>query len=235
MTVTAPKLQAKGIGNTSYETFLAGVDTTGDGVNDDIYIINNQSDLFAKFKSPWSVGLGAGIKLGKSRLHISGEWFSPIPEYTVLASDPFIGQSSGDIIQIIVLDERVQVFNYGAGFEWYVNEDLSLFGSFAFDHSAAPDNTPSLNAFGTFANSSVFGSNFLHLGFGTDFSTKFADLTIGAIYSGASQDFDRSISLEEGTGQDSQRGSITRTRWRFLLGFSFPFLNDAKKKLEGEE
>ena len=66
LTITTPKLQGTGEGRTSYETFLAGIDTTGDGTNDDIYIINNQDNLDAKHKTPLSIGIGTGIKIGRS-------------------------------------------------------------------------------------------------------------------------------------------------------------------------
>ena len=94
----------RGGGNTGYEQFLAGIDTTGDGNTDDIYVINSQSDLDATYKTPFSIGFGTGIKFGKSLLHLSAEWFDKVPLYKVLQSASFEGQSTGEMIQMTIVD-----------------------------------------------------------------------------------------------------------------------------------
>ena len=233
LTVTTPKLVARGEGRTSYETFLAGIDTTsgGDGIDDDIYIIDNQEGLDAKEKTPWSIGFGTGIKLGKSTLHLSAEWFDAVPEYTVLESAPFIAQSSGDTVQLSVKERLNSVFNYGFGFEYYVSESVQFFGSIATDFSAVGDDITPFSEFDEVTSNSTYVADVMHFGFGTAITTKFADITVGATYAKSDYSVKRNISVNPGAGDPSGDGRIVNSRWRFLVGFSFPFAEDLKDKV----
>lgn len=236
LTVTTPKLQGKGLGNTKYETFLAGIDTTGNGITDDIYIINNQLDLDITHKSPWSIAVGAGIKLGKrSLLHISSEWFSAIPNYTILQSDEFIGQSTGETLQIVVKDDLISTINYGLGLEVFINTNLSLFGSFATDFAPVEGDTRRLSEFTGVINDNTFKADIFHLGFGVDIKTKFADLTIGATYASSKEDIKRTFTIDDGQDPVTSDAQILYSRWRFLLGFEFHFLEGIKNKIEPKD
>ena len=226
LTLTTPKLQISGSGTSSYETFLAGIDTTGDGNTNDIYIINNQEDLDSKHNSPLSIGVGAGFQIGKkSILHLSSEWFSAIPQYTILKSAPFDAQSTGETLQTEVVETLGSVLNAGLGLEFFVNDNLSLFGSFATDFSALDTDPSRLTELSGMINNTSFRADIWHLGFGTDIKTKFADLTIGATYANAQESLDRDITIDDGQDPVTQSGKIYYGKWRFILGFSFPFLD----------
>jgi len=235
LTITTPKLQGTGEGRTSYETFLAGIDTTGDGTNDDIYIINNQDNLDAEHKTPLSIGIGTGIKIGRSLIHLSGEWFNRIPGYTIMQSEPFVGQSTGQAIQLTVVEKAESVFNVGGGFEIYLNPKMSFFGSFATDFSAVSSDINRLSDLkNTFSNTTL-QSDIYHYGFGFDIKTKSVELTLGATYATTSETFERTIEIDEGMDSTTSTSEIILTRWRFLIGFEFPFLDKAKEKLEGSQ
>ena len=232
-TFTSPKLEGLPSAGTSYETFLAGVDTTGNGTNNDIYIINNQSDLKQIHKSPLSLAYGMGIKLGpRSLLHTSVEWFSAIPEYTILQSAPFTGQSTGEEYQITVIDKLESVVNYGLGLEVYVNEHFSLFGSFATDHSAFKAEPERISELGLTLTNSVLRADIYHFGFGTDIKTKIADLTIGATLATSSESIERSFSIDDGNDPVTRNIDVIYSRWRFLIGFEFHGADELKKKFE---
>jgi len=230
LTVTTPKVQAKGAGSTRYETFLAGVDTTGNGISNDIYVIDNQVDLNLMNKSPWSVAIGAGINLGKrSILHLSGEWFAAVPHYTILQSNEFTGQSTGETLKIVVNDELASIINYGLGLEIYVTKEVSLFGSFATDFSPVDREVSRISEFDSFISDNTFRANIYHLGFGTDIKTKFADITIGATYASSKEDVKRTFAIDDGQGPVTTDAQIIYNRWRFLIGFEFHFLEIKEK------
>ena len=233
VTVTTPKFEGIGSGNTTYETFLAGIDTTGNGVNDDVYIISNQDGLHTNHKSPLSVGIGAGVRLGKkSILHTSAEWFSAIPSYLIMQSEPFTGQSTGEELQMTIVDDLSSVLNFGVGLEVFINENLSMFGSFATDFAAVETDVDRIADFDGLINNTTLRADIYHMGFGTDIKTKFADLTIGATYANARETVKRDFTIDDGQDPVTSDAEILYSRWRFLIGFSFPFLKDMKDKLE---
>ena len=234
LTVKAPRIQALGSGNTGYEQFLAGIDTTGDGNTDDIYVINNQSDLDAKYKTPMSIGFGTGINIGKSLLHLSAEWFNKVPLYQILQSAPFEGQSSGETIQMTIVDEFNSVLNFGGGVEIYVNPKLALFGSFATDYSAVTEDVTRFSELENVSGNTTWRADLFHFGFGIDVKTKFADLTLGTTYATSKETVDRTIEIDEGMDSTTSTSDIIYGRWRFLIGFEFPFLDKAKESLTEE-
>jgi hypothetical protein len=231
-TLTSPKLEGYPSAGTSYESFLAGI--SGDSTSlKDTYIINNQSDLKQTHKSPWALAYGMGIKLGpRSLLHTSVEWFSAIPEYTILQSAPFTGQSTHGEYQITVVDKLESVINYGLGLEVYINEHFSLFGSFATDHSAFKGDPERISELGETLNNSVLRADIFHFGFGTDIKTKIADLTIGATYATSRESIERSFDIDDGNDPVTKNIDVIYSRWRFLIGFEFHGADELKKKFE---
>ena len=53
----------------------------------------------------FSVGGGAARLFGDTRLHFSAEWFAKADEFTVLDSEPFEAQTSGEIIDTTFFKE----------------------------------------------------------------------------------------------------------------------------------
>jgi len=104
LTITTPKVQLRGKGSTLNEAFLIGVDTTGDGTNDDIYLFNIQDDLEATYRSPWAIGLGMAYHFKKAIIHVNAEWYDKIPPYTLIETAPFIGQSTGEELRFRLVD-----------------------------------------------------------------------------------------------------------------------------------
>lgn len=233
LTVTTPKFEGLGSGNTSYETFLAGVDSVDSKPADDVYIINNQSDIETTHKSPFSVAIGGGLKLSKrSLLHVSAQYFAGIPAYTILASAPFTGQSTDSVLQMTVIDELRSVINYGLGLEIFINEHVSMFGSFATDFSAVSSNVNRLGNFDAIFSDNTFAADIYHFGFGVDIKTKIADLTIGATYANSRELVEREFTIDDGHDPVSRNAEILYSRWRFLIGFEFHMPDDLKKKLD---
>jgi hypothetical protein len=236
LTITTPKLEGIGSGNTSYETFLAGVDSTSFSTTGNIYIIDNQRDLESTSKSPFSIAIGSGIRLGKrSLLHLSAEYYAGIPAYTMIQSAPFTGQSTQEELQITVVEDLLPVINYGLGYEIYINENVSLFGSFATDFAAIDSEPDRISELESNFNNNTFTADIYHFGFGTDIKTKFADLTIGATYANSSEAVEREFSIDDGQDPVTKNAEIIFTRWQFLIGFQFHYGDQLKAKFENRK
>jgi hypothetical protein len=211
---------------------LAGVDTLG-SPNQDTYVLNNQSGLSQTHKTPWSVGIGTGIRVGKrSLVHLSAQWYSAIPQYTLLESETFRGQSDDLEYKLTVVDELGSVINYGIGLEVYINEHFSLFGSYATDFSAVQSEPEFLSELGLTVTDNNLRADKRHLGFGTDIKTGFADLTLGAMYGFSRETIKRNFTIDDGQDPVTEDIEVLYTRWRFLIGFEFHFIDNIKAKME---
>jgi hypothetical protein len=140
LTATTPRLGILGKGETVLNSVVAGQDPDGDGTNDLSWIGNVQDDLPVTYKSPWSVAGGASYTFGKTGIHATAEWFDDVPAYDVLASGPFLAQSTGDTLRVEVTQELKSVVNFGIGVEHAFTPTFSLSASFRSDNSAIKGN-----------------------------------------------------------------------------------------------
>ena len=230
LTLTTPRIHANGKGSTLFEEYLVGVDTTGDGNNNDGYIFNIQDISNVQYKSPWAVGFGVGIPFNKGIVHLSGEWYSEIKEYTIMEIDPFIGQSTGDTIRFRVKDKLESVINFGIGGEYAFSKKVSAYASFAADFSAVPKNIDRFSELGEATNNSVFQADFYQFGGGFSIMAKKIELTLGATYRGASYDINQTVDFPP--DEEDATATIIDRRWRFIFGFSFPFLDKIEEKAD---
>jgi hypothetical protein len=233
LTLTTPKVEGLGSGNISYETFLAGVDTINSKPTNDIYIINNQNNIETTHKSAFSLAIGGGFKLSKrSLLHVTAQYYGGIPAYTILESNYFTGQSNDSLIQMTVIDELLPVINYGLGLEIYINEHLSMFGSFATDFAAISSDVNRIGDFDAIFSDNTFTADIYHFGFGVDIKTKIADLTIGATYANSRELIKRDFSIDDGNDPVTSDAEILYNRWQLLIGFEFHMPDKLKGKLD---
>jgi len=236
LTLTTPKINVGGKGSVLIEDYLVGVDTTGNGDRDDGFVYSFQKDLKVSKKSPWAVGVGLGIPFTGGTIHMSGEWYSSIPEHEVMSIEPFEGQSTGDTVRFILIEEFDPVFNFGIGIDWAVSEKVSAFASFASDFSAVPSEFSRFSEFEERTNNSTFQVDFFQFGGGLSISTKSFELTIGATYRSGSESFISNINFpDEIQSDNSITSKMNFSQWRFILGFSFPFADKLAKNFEGGE
>ena len=151
-----------------------------------------------------------------------------------MESEPFTGQSTGEELQMIIVDDLASVINVGIGLEVFMNKNLSLFASFATDFAAAKDEVDRISDLDGLIDNTRFRADIYHMGFGADIKTKFADLTIGATYANSKDSVQRDFTIDDGQDATTTDGQIIYSRWRFLIGFSFPFLNNMQDKLESK-
>ncbi|RKY91372.1 MAG: hypothetical protein DRQ13_11515, partial [Ignavibacteriae bacterium] len=115
LTVTTPSLNITGSGSVGTHFFLNGIDKDGDGTNDNEFDSNYQDEIVSEYKSSWAVGFGGGYRFGKFKFHLSAEWYDAVAKFSVLDTEPFISQGSGETLTNNLTHELKSVTNYGFG------------------------------------------------------------------------------------------------------------------------
>ena len=232
VTVTTPRLSLWGSGTVTYEDLLSGLVSRDGAAVQDVLITEAQSGLPAKTRSPWAIGAGVGLTRGRTTLHLSGEWYSAVPRYTVTEARPFQGQSTGETMEFRVVEQLRGVVNGAIGIEWHRDENLSLFGSLASDRSAASRNPSSLLEMENEASTTTVRLDYPQVAGGVVISTSHFDLTFGGSYAWAGDWMERPVTFPDGGGApvfgSGERARLLVTRWRFLVGFSFPFADQIR-------
>jgi hypothetical protein len=172
----------------------------------------------ARHHLPLALGIGAGYRLGKHRLHFSAEWYDKVDRYNVLNTKDFIGQSNGETFTYRVDSESKSVLNYGFGLEFYISEKLNLFFSYITDFSSVVPHT------GT--NLTVSTWDIYHLSTGASFSIGRSEFTLGLNYAFGSDQVKGPVSFPESEIKnvlaDLLEGSdVDYKRLKLLIGFSF--------------
>jgi hypothetical protein len=233
LTITTPSIRVINGASYNYQQYFSGIE--GTTVDDEIYENSYQNGLAASSKTPLSIGIGSTFLLGKNKLHISGEWFNKIPEYTMIQASDHIGQSTGDTIGFQVLGDLKSVFNAGLGIDIFLSEKVSLYSSFNTDFSAVPENAIGFIEQTDVFNNSWLRANLYHFGLGVNLKIKGTHLTLGTSYTSASQNFVRPIDFpiqgDDDIFEQDEEGTLKWNRWRFVLSFSFPFLKDFNKNI----
>jgi hypothetical protein len=172
LTLTSPSLALGGRGQTGVDTTLSGVDMTGRQGSEDYLASNYQRRLPATYASPVSIAAGVTFKIEKVRLYGSAEWFAAVRPYTVIAAEPFVAQSTGEILSPDVTQELESVLNWGLGVEWVYSKRFKGYASFTTDFSAKKP--------GTATNLALTDWDIVHLVTGAEFTIKKSSLTFGA-------------------------------------------------------
>jgi hypothetical protein len=109
--------------------------------------------------------------------------------------------------------------------------------SYAADYSYVPSEIERFIRFTEEASNSSFRADINHAGAGFILKLKRADVTLGATHAWARESLPRPIDFpdegEEGIFNSDDTADIRWTRWRFIFSFSFPFLKDIEKKMDG--
>lgn len=223
---SAPFIAIKQRANLESEEFQSGF-----GVPDDFFRVVKFDDLDNKRRTATSIAFGAGIPMGKSKLHLSADYNFPLGEYERLEL-PDLPEEFG-IRQRSLLEEYKAVFNYGAGADIFISSSVRLLVSFSSDYAATLD---SPNLFDVLnqseENINVFG-DFWHYALGPDFTFKWGKVTLGATYSRTSNKLDTAPDLPD---EDEDPLSLTTAigfeRWRFIIGLEIPLISEKVKGLK---
>ncbi len=212
LSVTTPYVRLFGNGNVLYNELIAGGDQT-----DDLLVADQQLKQKARWRSPWSVGLGGSLDISSSaRIHLSAEWFAPVQGYDLIDTEPFTGQSNDATYVHRVFASREMVLNGSVGVEFSPENRFRYYGSFATDFSAVPQSTTA----------SVFapiGADLYHLGAGTSARLGRVDLNLGLVFSFGASDIPpfTSVYVPPGWGLDSENVARIRVqRIKLIFGLT---------------
>lgn len=207
VTVTTPSLNLFGSGSVGTHLFASGVDTNR-------FNSNYQEEVKSEFNSSWAVGIGGAYRMGKTILHLSGEWYDAINKYNVLDTEPYASQSSGEILSNDLTHEAKSIINFGFGMDYFATDSLIFSLSVTSDFSASVDNSTTNLA-------PYAGWDLVHIAGGSTFNVWKSELTVGVVYSFGSQTLQNRIDITP----DADEGSISRqsefkySQIKVLLGF----------------
>jgi hypothetical protein len=229
LSITTPSIKVLGDGSIRYEDLLTAPDLGEIDPNVESQVtVSREEGLPVATHSPLAVGGGISWVGDRAEVHLSGEWYFGVPEYQIMAVDSVRSQSSGELAQYRVMDELKQVFNYGVGIEWQVSDVFSVYGSAAWEESAAPADVYEPFAFETRISNSIAQADAFHLGSGVSLETPWIDLTTGISFSSMTEAIDNPL-IFSGLGANdpipvNAELTLEKRRWRFLFGFSIPIV-----------
>lgn len=238
LTIKTPMARLSGSGTYNYEEYFAPIP----GLNDTIprYTTSSQEGLEVKSRTPWAVGLGITRMVGKNKIHFSTEWYSAISKYTMMQAQDHVSQANpANNIAFVLTDESKSVWNAGLGAEWYISEHVSGYASFSTDFSSVNSDITRFVERKPETSNNAWAADFFHYGGGVVLNFKGADVTLGVTHTGAKQTIPRLINFPDGSGGSGTIFDPTSTsdlkwdRWRLVFSFSFPFLADYAKKMQG--
>jgi hypothetical protein len=170
LNVTTPSLGLFGSGRVGRTQSVVGVDADGNGLPDPPYLESQAEDgLSTRYKSSWAIGAGVGWDRGRTKWHVSAEWFAPVDRFTVVE---LTGQDGGQ--PAVLTQELKSVFNVGLGVEHDFGNELVLYGAGLTDFTASVGD-PTVNI-------AVSNWNLYHLSGGVKFAFVGNRFTLGATY-----------------------------------------------------
>ena len=175
LSLTTPSIGLFGSGNVFYDRSIINLDINNDGTPESSLASNYQDKASVTYRSPLSIGAGMSYRLGGEKgtsvIHLSLEWFSGLNEYTVIDTDDFTAQTSGETISNDFTMSLSPVLNWGIGFEQIFSDRLTMYGSFIKDGSALSPSSDSRLALSSY--------DLYHISWGSAFSLFGFHITFG--------------------------------------------------------
>lgn len=218
LTVTTPSVSLSGSGSSFANASLFGLDLDGDQMPDDLLAADFQEDIPAYYRTPISIAFGTSYGYRTMTFHLTVEWFNRVKRFDVMEIEPFVTQTTGDTIYIDYSHELDHVFNIGVGYDYEINEDLALYGSFTTDFSAF--------IHGSDTKLAVTSWDIYHLTAGSTFAFYNINFTLGLGFSFGTDmvepivDF-AAADLENLLQREPRMDEVKYRRLKFLFGVSF--------------
>jgi len=233
LSITTPQITPFGGGSIRYEELLTAPDLPGSDPSEPTRVtVFREEGLAVSSRSPFSIGGGLSWVGDRGVIHLSGEWYSGVSQYQIMAVDSIWSQSSGTFSEYRVMDELKSVFNFGVGMEWQVSDAFSAYGSAARDASAAPESPYQPFQFEERISNSISQADGFHLGAGVSLQARWIDLTAGFSYGSTKEKIGNPL-IATGSGQSvpipiEAELELEKRRWRFLLGFSISMVEGVR-------
>ena len=231
LNISLPYISLYDDADVKFEEFLSGLED----IEEDLFVFFDLKDLENRRKTTLGLALGAGIPIGRTKLHFNVEWFSKLSEYERISIDQEILDERG-LTQTPFNEELRSVVNFGMGAEVYLSPRFALIGSFTSDYSAFISDANLFDLLNQSAKNVNILNDFWHFGFGFDWKIKgFGDLVLGATYSRTSSNIDDQPDIPGGDTSPSVgepvdvATEIGVERWRFVVGVEFDLI---RKKIE---
>lgn len=207
-TVTTPGLPLVGNGTSTVDASAVAPDDPAG--NPKTFVAVDRQKVSSEFRSPLSVGVGASRAFGATGIYLAVEWFQRIDTYTILDTEPFQSQSSGETLSSDVTHRLKSVTNFSIGVEHRLSRGRRLYGSVWTDFNAREEESV--------ASTTPF--DLYHFGGGYSFAVDRSDITLGGVFAFGSSDTKIGGGLDL-VVRDSVSASFVRAT--FIVGFSFVF------------
>lgn len=218
VTVTTPSANVSGSGSTGLHSFVNGFDLDGNGSPDTYFASNYQDDVSSAYHSPWSMGIGGAYDFGTIVVHASVEWYGAVDRFDVLATAPFIAQSTGEVLTNPLTLELRSVTNFGVGLDYHLGEKSVVSGGVTTDKSSHQP--------GTTTNLALSRWDLTHISGGATFKVGNSEIALGLSYAFGREDIPQPFDiLSPNNGSNAVGPTETSTfrerRIKFLIGFNF--------------
>lgn len=209
-----------------YNTVIAGISDEYDQFYD--YYL---TQLNSKRKEPFGVSLGAGVPIGKSKLHFNIDYISGISEYSRIGI-PDIDIGNDQPKSVLFNETRKNVFNYGAGAELFMNENFTAYLGISSDFTAYGSNANIFDLSSREPKEINFGEDFFHFSGGVNWDLNWASFVLGTTYTSGSSTFENPLFVpNNGTDViETETSRIDYNRWQFVIGVEVPLLDNFNKK-----
>ena len=216
--LTLPSISFFGEGNTFYNNSVVNLDLNGDDIRDSYLTSNYQEGLPSTYRSPASIAIGTSYGYRTTTFHFSAEYFGRTGTYNILQPGGFISQTTGDTLSVYVTGGMNEVFNFGVGLDHKFSDEFSIYGGLTTDRSGWRSDV----------NTTFTSWDLYHVTMGSAFKAFEIDWTIGMGFSWGGDDLDLSLDFleDDGAGSvigpDGITGTADYTKFKMILGFSFP-------------
>jgi hypothetical protein len=230
LSLTTPEITPFGGGSIRYENLRIGPNPLPGPLPEDEVLAFRKTGLGVTVHSPFAAGAGITWVGSGIEVHFSGEWYSRVPQYSIMGVDSIRGPTWEENRSYEVVDELQSVFNYGVGLEWQVSDAFSLYGSMIRDASAASGEIYFPFSFEDRVSNSFSRADAFHWGAGVSLEAKWIDLTVGVTRGAARETVPNPLAASAEVGDiplpTTDQIGLSRSRWRFLLGFTIPMVEE---------
>ncbi len=228
--INVPYIEVYERGKFLYTKVIAGV-----GEDFDQFYDYDFTNLNAKRKEPLGISMGAGIPIGKNKLHVNVDYVSGLKEYDRVKI-PSIDTGQEDMTPVLFEESRKNIVNFGAGLEVFVHENFKVYGSFTTDYNAFIKNANIFDLSSDGNRDVSIGEDFIQYSVGIDLKLRWASVILGTNYLSGSSEFTSPLSLTKSgvVFDDYATTKLDYNRWQFVVGIEIPVLEntDSTKKKE---
>ena len=199
------------------------------GISDDIdqFYDYELTQLDSKRKEPLGISFGAGVPIGKSKLHFNVDYISGISEYKRIEI-PDIDLGNDQAKSVLFNETRNTVFNFGIGAEVYMNEKFTAYFGLSSDFTSYGSNANIFDLSSPESKEVNVGEDFFHFSTGVNWKLNWASFVLGSTYTSGSSTFENPLFVPN-NGIDvieTETSRVDYNRWQFVVGVEIPIFKN---------